>query len=110
MNQLDPEEEEEVASSRASTPETLPEDPPMLGGEGEGEVRELELTEILSPIANLCVCVCVCARARVHVCVLCVCVHVCVCVCVCVRERERERARARLCVARRWLFFIPYHS
>jgi hypothetical protein len=32
-------EEDEVASSRASTPETLPEEPPMLGGEGEGEVR-----------------------------------------------------------------------
>jgi len=38
------EEEEEVASSRASTPETLPEEPPLLGGEGEGEIKEFEMT------------------------------------------------------------------
>ena len=37
-------EEEEVASSRASTPETLPEEPPMLGGEAEGEIKEFEMT------------------------------------------------------------------
>jgi hypothetical protein len=37
-------EEFEVASSRASTPETLPEEPPMLAEEGTGNVREFEMT------------------------------------------------------------------
>jgi len=47
------EEEEEIASSRASTPETLPEEPPMLGGEGEGDVREFEMTVTHSKILIL---------------------------------------------------------
>ena len=38
------EDDEEIQSSRASTPETLPEVPPVLGGDAEGDVREFEMT------------------------------------------------------------------